>query len=322
MVFAMVGIGGITRLTESGLSMVDWKLLMDAIPPMNESDWEIKFNEYKQFPEYNELNKHFSLSEFKSIFWWEFIHRFFGRLIGVVFILPFLFFVFKGWINKNVGLQLSVLLMLGAFQAFIGWYMVKSGLINVPRVSHFRLALHLITAFITFGYTLWLALNFYYKHKETALQASKKIKTMLLFFLLLLSIQILYGAFVAGKDAGLVHNHFPKMESGQWIADAAFAIEPLYLNFIESKSGIQFIHRYLAYIVFFFACFIWYKARSISVKPSLSFGVNMIMLMVSVQFILGVLTLLYHVPISLGVLHQLGALALFGGAVFSLHRAV
>ncbi|MGK7393594.1 MAG: COX15/CtaA family protein [Candidatus Cyclobacteriaceae bacterium M3_2C_046] len=320
LIFVMVIIGGITRLTHSGLSMVEWDLIMGAIPPLNELEWQTAFDQYKQFPEYQKLHYHFNLADFKSIFWWEYIHRLIGRFIGIVFIIPFLYFWLTGKISKRLMPKLLLIFALGAFQGFLGWYMVKSGLVDRPYVSHYRLAIHLMAAFITFGFTFWVALDEIYKFRPvTNLVRVQPLKKLSLWFLVVLAIQIIYGAFVAGLKAGFVYNTFPKM-GDRWIAEGVTAMQPFYLNFLEGLAGVQFVHRYLAYILVILAAVIWYKARQVKLSSGQSSGVTMMMVMVALQVLMGIYTLVWAVPVWLGVLHQAGAFILLGMNIYLLHR--
>ena len=198
----MVIIGGITRLKHAGLSMVEWKLIGGVIPPLNNLQWQETFEKYQQFPEYLKINKNMQLAEFKVIFFWEYLHRLLGRLIGLVFIIPFVIFWIKKWFNPKQKKQLLILLGLGALQGFLGWFMVKSGLVDVPAVSHFRLAIHLVTAFGLMCYIYWLILSF----TETEKSVNKTINKLSQYLIIALLIQIIYGAFVAGKDAGALRN--------------------------------------------------------------------------------------------------------------------
>ena len=315
LIFIMVAIGGLTRLTHSGLSMVEWNLFGSS-PPANEGDWEILFNKYKQYPEYQKVNFNFNLSEFKSIFYWEYGHRMFGRFIGLVFILPFFWFLLRRKISKPLLPKLILLLILGSFQGILGWYMVKSGLKSNPDVSHYRLAMHLTTAFLTFAYTFWVALGLIYPSKN---KSSSTIKIWLQILFPTVVIQIIWGAYVAGLNSGKVYNTWPKM-GDKWIAESVTAMEPWYTNFIEGISGVQFIHRYLAYIVVGIVFLIYFKAKKISLSLSQEWGVKALVIAVSMQFFLGIITLVMAVPVTLGLLHQLGAFILLGAVVFGLHR--
>ena len=319
LVFSMVVVGGMTRLTHSGLSMVEWDLFMGAVPPMNQGDWEELFGKYQQYPEFQELNYDFTVEDFKSIFWWEYIHRMLGRFIGMVFLIPFLFFWWKKMLDRKLLTKLLIILGLGAFQAFLGWIMVKSGLVKEPRVSHFRLAAHLITAFLTCAYIFWVALDLIYKNRPPNLPKGSKLPETVKWLFGLVVIQIIYGAFVAGLRAGEVHNTFPMM-NGEWIHSAVTAMDPVWLNFVEGLSGVQFVHRYIAYFVVGIVIYLWWRSRKSGLEIDQLKGVNALLIAVGIQFLLGVFTLLYHVPITLGVLHQLGALVLLMAVVFVRHR--
>ena len=317
LVASMVVIGGITRLTHSGLSMVEWKLIMGTIPPLNEVEWKETFDKYKQFPEYKLKHFHFTLEEFKGIFFWEYLHRLLGRIIGIIFIIPFVIFWIKGKFSKTTLKHLFVILGLGALQGFLGWFMVKSGLSKDPNVSHYRLATHLITAFGLYCYILWVALSLIFSFKEennSSIQSTYKLGIPLL---ILTTIQIIYGAFVAGLKAGLVYNTWPKMGS-EWIAESIpymFQKEGI-ISFADNMATIQFIHRILALIVFFFVAYIFAKARVLSLNKYQKQAIQFLMVIVTIQFTLGVFTLVLAVPVTLGVLHQIGALALLSGIVY------
>ena len=318
LIFIMVVVGGITRLTHSGLSISNYKLISGTIPPLNETEWQTAFDLYKQYPEYQKLNNQFSLQDFKDIYFWEWLHRFIGRMIGLVFFLPFLYFLIKKQLTKSTIKKSIVLLLLGAFQGFLGWYMVKSGLVDNPDVSHYRLAAHLTTAFITFAYTFWVALDIMFPNRK---QINKGFRNLVRVGLVILFVQIIYGAFVAGLDAGFIHNHWPLMNDGKFMHETVYTEQiPLYKNFIEGKSGVQFAHRILAYIVTVFILFIWYKTKKTNLTKYQSKGVNGLLLMVGVQFLLGVFTILLQVPVWLGVAHQIGAFFLLTTMIFTLHR--
>ena len=318
LIFVMVVIGGITRLTHSGLSISSYKLISGTLPPLNEAQWIAEFDHYKQFPEYQKLNNHFSLQDFKDIYFWEWLHRFLGRLLGVVFIIPFFYFLLKKQLTKPTIKKAIVLMCLGAFQGFLGWYMVKSGLVDRPDVSHYRLAMHLTTAFITFAYTFWVALDLWYPIKK---EVDKHIRNIIRIGMAILLIQIIWGAFVAGLDAGLIHNHWPLMNEGEWIHETVYTEQvPLWKNFVEGKSGVQFVHRYMAYAVVAMIFFIWYKTRKLQLSFPQKNGINTLLFLVLTQFTLGVFTLILHVPVVLGVLHQVTAFFLLAAMTFVLHR--
>jgi cytochrome c oxidase assembly protein subunit 15 len=318
LIFIMVVVGGITRLTHSGLSISNYKLISGTIPPMNEVEWNEAFELYKQYPEYQKLNTHFGLEDFKDIYFWEWLHRVLGRFIGVVFFIPFLYFLIRKQLTKPTIKKSIILLVLGGFQGFLGWYMVKSGLVDNPDVSHYRLAAHLTTAFITFAYTFWVALDLMFPNKK---EIDKKLRNLLRFGLGLLLLQIIYGAFVAGLDAGFIHNHWPMMNEGKFMHETVYIEQnPLYKNFIEGKSGVQFAHRILAYFVVIIIFIIWNKTRKLVLTNHQKSGVNLLLAMVGVQFLLGVLTIIMHVPVWLGVAHQVGAFILLSIMTFTLHR--
>ncbi len=314
LIFLMVVIGGITRLTNSGLSMVDWKLIMGMIPPLSEQDWIETFSAYKQFPEYQEVNFMFTLEEFKAIFFWEYLHRLIGRVIGIVFIVPFFYFLIRKKITGKLTKQCLIILGMGAFQGFLGWWMVKSGLVDNPDVSHYRLAIHLIAAFLTFAYTFWVALDLIYKDVERPNFSSMRNWVSVLFIITI--IQIIYGAFVAGLNAGFIMNTWPKMGE-RWISESVTAMEPLWINFVDGIGGVQFIHRYLAYVVVGLVLFLLLKSSKYELNKIQSKALIALIVVVFTQFLLGVFTLLYAVPVWLGVIHQVGAFLLLGVVVYT-----
>ena len=316
----MVVVGGITRLTNSGLSMTDWHLVTDTFPPLTEAKWEQTFEQYKKFPEYQKINIHndFTLDDYKFIYFWEWFHRFIGRIIGLVFIVPFVYFLIKKQLSIETINKCIVLLAMGAFQGFLGWFMVRSGLIDNPDVSHFRLSLHLTFAFITFAYTLWVALDLIYPVKRNVEKSLRTIARYALFFLLL---QIIYGGFVAGLNAGLIHNHWPLMSDGQFMHDSIFIEQDnLLLGFTEGKSGVQFIHRILAYVVVAIMLFLYFKSKKFNLDSNQKKGIQTLVILVFIQFALGVFTLLYGVPLWLGLVHQINAFFLLSAMIYTLHR--
>ena len=320
LVFVMVVVGGITRLTNSGLSMTDWHLVTDTFPPLTEAKWQETFEQYKQFPEYQKINIHndFTLSDYKFIYFWEWFHRLIGRILGFVFIIPFVYFLIKKKIDKDTLNKCYILLGMGAFQGFLGWFMVRSGLIDNPDVSHFRLSLHLTFAFITFAYTLWVALDLIYPIRNKAILPLKKIA---IFALVLLLLQIIYGGFVAGLNAGLIHNHWPLMSDGQFLHESVILEKDTWLQRLtEGKSGVQFVHRTLAYVVVGLILFLFYKSKKHSLTQQQKIGLNTLVAIVFIQFTLGVFTLLYSVPLWLGLTHQVVAFFLLTAMTYSLHR--
>lgn len=298
--------------------MSNYKLISGTIPPLNEAEWIEAFELYKQYPEYQKLNSHFDLEDFKDIYFWEWLHRVIGRFIGIVFLVPFLYFLVRKKLDGPTIKKCLILLGMGAFQGFLGWYMVKSGLVDRPDVSHYRLAAHLSTAFLTFAYCLWVALDLIFPKKKAVNTAFRNLVRV---GLVVLMIQIIWGAFVAGLDAGFIHNHWPLMSEGKLIHETVYIEQqPLLKNFIEGRSGVQFVHRYLAYIVVAIIIFIWWRSKKLTVTPLQNNGIKALLVLVGVQFLLGVLTLIWAVPVWLGVVHQVGAFLLLAGMTFTLHR--
>ena len=316
----MVIVGGITRLTNSGLSMTDWHLVTDTFPPLTEEKWTQAFEEYKKFPEYQKINIHndFTLSDYKFIYFWEWFHRFIGRIIGLVFIIPFVYFLIQKQLSGETLKKCCVLLCMGAFQGFLGWFMVRSGLIDNPDVSHFRLALHLTFAFITFAYTLWVSLDLIYPTKVNPIIALKRIAQIALVFLL---IQIIYGGFVAGLNAGLIHNHWPLMSDGQFLHESILLEKNSWFERLtEGKSGVQFVHRTMAYVVVGSILTLFFQSKKHILSATQQKGIQLLVIIVFLQFSLGVFTLLYGVPLWLGLIHQVMAFFLLSAMTFTLHR--
>ena len=320
LLFIMVTVGGITRLTNSGLSMTDWHLVTDTFPPLTDEKWQAAFEEYKKFPEYQKINIHndFQLSDYKFIYFWEWFHRFIGRIIGLVFIVPFVYFLIKKKLNSETIKKCVILLGMGAFQGFLGWFMVKSGLIDNPDVSHFRLSLHLTFAFITFAYTLWVALDIIYPSKNEVILPLRKLARIALVFLI---IQIIYGGFVAGLNAGLIHNHWPLMSDGQLLHESVILEKDSWLlRLTEGKSGVQFVHRTMAYVVVGLILFLYFKSKKFTLSNQQQNGLNLLVIIVFLQFLLGVFTLLFSVPLWLGLTHQIMAFILLATMTYTLHR--
>lgn len=320
LLFIMVIVGGITRLTNSGLSMTDWHLVTDTFPPLTQEKWSQAFEEYKKFPEYQKINIHndFTLSDYQFIYFWEWFHRFIGRIIGLAFLAPFIYFLIKKRLSKETIKKCVVLLSMGAFQGFLGWFMVRSGLIDNPDVSHYRLSLHLTFAFITFAYTLWVALDLIYPNRVEAILSLQKIARVALVFLL---VQIIYGGFVAGLNAGLIHNHWPMMSDGQFMHESILLEkETWFKRLTEGQSGVQFVHRTLAYFVVGLIAFLYFKSKKHSLSITQKKGINALVFIVLLQFGLGVFTLLYSVPLWLGLIHQITAFLLLTAMTFTLHR--
>lgn len=312
-IFAMIVVGGVTRLTESGLSMVDWQPLIGIVPPLNEADWQAAFDAYKEYPQYQQVNSHMGLAGFKEIFYWEYGHRVLGRLIGVVFFVPFVVFWLMGKIEARMMPKLLVALGLGALQGLLGWYMVKSGLIDIPRVSHYRLAAHLLLAMFIFCYLYWLILDLMSAKRVGSPPAFRRLVYVLAG---VATLQILYGAFTAGIRAGYGYNTFPLMYD-KFMADAVFYMSPWWINLFESSATIQFIHRWLAALLLVLAFAVWLLSLWSDVR--LQWAAAAVSIAVLVQFTLGVLTLINIVPIGLASLHQAWACVLLLTLVYLLY---
>lgn len=297
----MVIIGGITRLTGSGLSIVEWKPITGIIPPLSDEDWAAEFAKYKLFPQYQLLNTQMTLTEFKEIFFWEYIHRLLGRVIGVVFLAPFLFFYAKGWISPRLRLRLLIIFLLGGVQGFMGWYMVKSGLQHLPHVSHFRLAVHQGLALLVIAYIFWTVLSLEKEKRWTI--PSPRLLTATILALLALACQITLGAFVAGLKAGYSYTNFPWMGES-FLPDQALRSARTYFY---NGALLQFTHRWLAFLVLAGFMLLYYLSKSHSELRS--YG-KQLLLVSGVQIVLGIGTLLLHMPISLAVAHQFVAILL------------
>ena len=315
MVFLMIVIGGITRLTRSGLSITEWKPIAGVLPPMSEQAWENEFSLYKSYPEYRLVNRGMSLAEFKGIYFWEYLHRLWGRLIGLAFALPFLFFLLKRRLEGPVLRKVLFAFFLGGAQGLLGWYMVKSGLVKEPRVSHYRLAAHLLLALFVMEYLFWVG----FRLARPAASPARRSATIRfgMAFLAVLSLQILWGAFTAGLRAGYGYNTFPLM-AGALVPDEWMRLTPWYSNFFNNGATVQFVHRTLAWIVLTMAPAWFVLARRQPTRVADRRAAGLVLLAVAVQFLLGVFTILHIVPVALGVLHQAGAALLLAAATYAL----
>ena len=310
LIFIMVIIGGITRLTRSGLSMVEWHPISGVIPPITYKEWTIEFEKYKKFPEYNKINKGMTLNQFKFIFFWEYIHRLIARILGVFFVIPFFYFIINKRLNPKLIKKLITMFLLGGIQGLYGWYMVKSGLIDEPSVSHYRLAGHLILAFSLMVYIVWTILNINKNKFEKGNSYNKQyLNPILHWIIFIIFLQITYGAFTAGLKAGYGWNTFPKM-AGQWIPNQLFSVTPWYLNFIEDNFTVQFIHRILGWVLCMLIPGFWHYSKSFELTLQQNQAIIILVNVLIGQFLLGMLTLIWVVPIWLGILHQFGALIL------------
>ncbi len=318
LLFAMVVVGGITRLTHSGLSMVEWQPLVGAIPPLDQEQWQEIFLKYQETPEYRQINKGMSLAEFKGIFWWEYIHRLLGRLIGVAFLLPLLWFALRGRISRSLVPKLLGIFALGALQGAMGWYMVESGLVGDPRVSQYRLTAHLGIAFLIYAAMLWIALDLLHPRAAAEKSAdSRGLRRSAVAIAALIFVMVLSGGLVAGTRAGLAYNTFPLM-NGYLVPPGLFATQPWYLNFFTNVATVQFDHRLIAWLLALLVPWFWLQARRASV-PRAKLGAGLLLGALALQIMLGISTLMLAVPVALAAAHQAGALIVFGVALFLVH---
>ncbi|TPD62757.1 heme A synthase [Emcibacter nanhaiensis] len=309
LIFLMIVVGGITRLTESGLSMVDWHPIHGVVPPLNEVEWQEEFNAYKQYPEYQKVNSGMTLEEFKGIFFWEYSHRILGRLIGLAFFIPFMLFLLRGKVMPSLKPRLWIMFILGGLQGLLGWWMVKSGLVDRPDVSHYRLTAHLGLAVLIYLYIFWTALDL-----VSPRAASRRLSRSAAVLVLLVFGQILLGGLVAGLNAGFIYTDWPLMD-GQLIPAGLFDESPWYMNFFENLMTVQFDHRIGAYIITIMSAWLVWKNRLYRPLASLLLAAAVL-----VQVTLGILTLVHVVPIPLAALHQAGAIVLLSAGLYFLHR--
>jgi cytochrome c oxidase assembly protein subunit 15 len=316
MIFLMTVIGALTRLTESGLSIVEWKPFTGWIPPLSLDAWQSEFANYQQSPEYKQLNEGMSLLQFQHIFWLEFIHRVLGRLIGLAFFVPMVWFLWKRYVPKKLVPHLIAMLLLGGLQGAIGWFMVESGLVDRPSVSQYRLALHLGTAVLIYVYIVWTALGL----AEQRVRPARAGYRLVCAYAAYIFFVMISGAFVAGLDAGLVHETFPDM-SGYFLPPGAYDPQLGFLNHFENQTMVQFQHRCLAETAVVLALLLWWRIRK---TPRLShparMAANAVALMALIQLGLGVSTLLLGVPVAIATLHQAGALTLLTLSLILAHR--
>jgi heme a synthase len=314
-IFGMILLGGVTRLTDSGLSMVEWKPLMGVIPPMSEQAWQETFDKYRQYPEYQKINKGMSLDAFKSIFMYEYLHRVLGRIIGVIFFFPMLFFALKGRVRAGLMPKLWILFVLGGCQGLLGWYMVKSGLVDRPDVSQYRLTAHLGLAVVIYAYMLWVVFDLLYPKRGLAggRFAGFSLSLVVLVFLMILS-----GGLVAGTDAGYAYSTWPLMGES-FVPAGLYATNPAWLAMFEDITTIQFNHRMFAYLLVGLIGFFAVRVLAGGVEARGKLGVLLVLLALAVQVTLGISTLLLHVPLGLAAAHQGGAVLLLTAVLFTAH---
>ena len=304
----MIVVGGLTRLTDSGLSITEWQLFSGILPPLNNNDWIMYFNLYKKIPEYELQNYNMTLQEFKIIFWWEWGHRFLGRVIGISFLIPLVYFSFKIEFYKLLNLYLIFFLI--CFQGFIGWYMVSSGLVDRVDVSHFRLSIHLLIAFLILSLIFWNYLKTKVINNNT-----RRISVFLpLIFLILVFIQIVVGAFVSGMDAGKIYNSWPLMGNTYFPNDNDFR-DLFRLSAFSDPSLVQFMHRNLAYMIMFFYFFIFYKIYKNKIYD-LYKSINILGIFIILQIILGIYTVIYGAQLYIAAMHQLSSIFLVSSCIY------
>ena len=319
-VFAMIILGGVTRLTGSGLSMVQWAPIMGVLPPLNQAEWNEAFLLYQQYPEYQLKNFAMSLGEFKSIFWFEYGHRLLGRSIGLIFLLPFLFFLVKGKLNKALSPKLIAMFVLGGMQGLMGWYMVKSGLVNDPHVSAYRLTAHLSLAIVIYSYMFWVALDLLTpKVDDHAKSANRKLGHLSFIITIIIFITAVSGGFVAGTRAGFAFNTFPLMD-GRLIPVGLFDLSPVWRNFFENIVTVQFDHRVMATLLFLVIPTFWWMAKKSQQEPRIHTGLNLLLAALALQLTLGITTLLLVVPVTFAAAHQAGAIILLTASIFVSHQ--
>jgi len=315
LVFAMVVLGGVTRLTGSGLSMVDWKPIMGWLPPLTDAEWQRTFEMYKLSPEFLKINSHMDVNAFKGIFWLEFLHRLLGRTIGIVFALPFIYFFARGYVVRQQWPKYLLMFVLGGLQGVLGWYMVKSGLIDNPHVSQYRLTAHLVAAILIYAYMLWVGLSLLHA-KAAERHHAWYSKTVLLTALVALT--IISGGFVAGLKAGEIYNTFPMMGS-YWIPPGLLALDPVWRNLFDNLTTVQFDHRILAILTFVLVVTYWAKARKAGFVGRSRPATNALLHVATLQVALGISTLLLSVPTVLAAAHQAVALLLLTVALYLTH---
>jgi cytochrome c oxidase assembly protein subunit 15 len=316
LVFAMVVLGGVTRLTGSGLSIVEWQPLIGILPPIGEAEWQRVFELYQQSPEFLKVNSTFGIDEFKGIFWLEYLHRLLGRLIGLVFFVPFVFFFARGYIRRHEWAKYLLMFVLGGMQGLLGWYMVKSGLVDIPRVSQYRLTAHLAAAFIIYAYMFWVAMSLLFPRPRNATKHAWYGRTLAL--TTLVSVTLLSGGFVAGLRAGKIYNTFPMM-GDYWFPPGLMALEPFWRNFFDNMTTVQFDHRWLAITTFVLIVVFWFRARKADLPARTRPAVNALLHTAVLQVALGIATLLLAVPVVLGAAHQAVAMLLFTVALYLVH---
>ncbi len=315
LVFLMIVLGGVTRLTGSGLSMTDWRPVTGVLPPLSDAAWADEFARYRASPEFRYVNSHMDVALFKEIFWLEYLHRLLGRVIGVVFLVPFIVFAARGYIRRRDWPTYIAMFVLGGLQGLLGWYMVKSGLVDVPAVSQYRLTAHLAAALLIYGFMFWVALSLLCPvvrgRRHPWFRRSVGLTS-------LVCATIVSGGFVAGLKAGKLFNTFPKM-GDDWLPPGALALAPAWRNAFENPVLVQFDHRVLATVTFCCVLLAWFALGRVTLPRRATLGRHVLLLAVIVQVALGIMTLLTRVPIALAAAHQAVAVVVFSAALYLAH---
>jgi heme a synthase len=320
-IFGMILLGGVTRLTNSGLSMVEWKPLMGVVPPLSEQAWLETFEKYKQFPEYRQVNRGMDLEGFKAIFMYEYLHRVLGRLIGVIFLLPMLCFLASGRVRPGLAPRLWALFIMGGLQGLLGWYMVRSGLVDKPDVSQYRLAAHLGVAVAIYGYMLWVAFDLLFPAGNISRAAARPYAAWSLVVVALVYLMMLSGALVAGTDAGFSYPTWPRMGPG-FIPEGLYAGTPAWRDAFEDVTTIQFNHRIFAYLLFILINLFALRVFRSGAGSRARLAASLLAVALLVQVVLGISTLLLHMPVPVAAAHQGGAVLLLSAALFTSHVLV
>jgi cytochrome c oxidase assembly protein subunit 15 len=319
LVFAMVVVGGVTRLTHSGLSITEWQPVVGAVPPLSAGDWNDAFSKYQATPEFREVNHDMTLAQFKRIFWWEYFHRLLGRAIGAAFLLPYLWFLLRDRIPRGYAWPLAGIFLLLGLQGLVGWLMVKSGLVADPRVSQFRLAAHLGLAFAIFAALFWTALSLALPVRQAAQAVGvRRARRIAFVFTATVFLMVLLGALVAGIRAGFAYNTFPLM-NGRVVPPEIMMLTPWWKNFFWNMATVQFDHRAIGWLLALLAPMLWWRTRAQFVPGRARRGADVLLVMVAVQLGLGIATLINVVPLPLAVLHQAGAVLVFALALNVAH---
>ena len=320
LVFAMVVVGGITRLTHSGLSITEWQPIVGALPPMSSADWDEAFAKYRTTPEFRDVNHAMALAEFKGIFWWEYFHRLLGRAIGVAFLVPYVVFAVRRRIPPGYAWPLAGIFVLGGLQGLVGWLMVASGLVDDPRVSPFRLTLHLALAFAIFGAMLWTALSLAFpRSSEHGAPDTPRLRRFAVAMVALVFVMVISGGFVAGIRAGFAYNTFPLM-NGHFMPPETFMLDPWWRNFVYNMATVQFDHRLLGWLLAALVPALWIMLiRTAGLPTRARIGGHVLMALAALQIALGIATVLHAAPLPLAAAHQAGAVLVFAAALNVAH---